>query len=35
LRAVDLDLVELLRGIDPLEDAAHLKVFHVTDICET
>ena len=35
LRAVDFNLVELLGGVDPLENAADLEVFHVTDICET
>jgi hypothetical protein len=35
LRAVDLNLVELFGGVDPLEDAADLEVFQVADICET
>jgi hypothetical protein len=35
LRAVDLDLVELLRGVYPLEDAADLEVFQMADVCET
>ena len=33
LRAVDLDLVKLFGRVNPLEDAADLEVFHVSDIC--